>query len=272
MAGKGGGSWKVAYADFVTAMMAFFLVMWLSAQKQEVKEAVASYFRDPFAVESDKPSGGSGGGLLLDRGGLGTRKSSQKEKSGGPGVSNGPRIHVPDQLSARALGMLIEFPGATAELNESAKDQLRRLLPEILGKPQKIEIRGYTTRRPLPTESNYASPWRLCYARCVAAMEYLVEQGVESNRIRLSQAGIYGSRTREGLEGQQDKSGVEIFLLPELAEPPPGVVSESKMPGGTRYAAERQAEDAKGEHRRSPRLDAHGREPPNRGSVIGTKS
>src|ERR1700760_4604036 len=48
MAGKGGGAWKVAYADFVTAMMAFFLVMWLCAQDQKVKETVADYFLDPF--------------------------------------------------------------------------------------------------------------------------------------------------------------------------------------------------------------------------------
>ncbi len=38
MAGKGGGAWKVAYADFVTAMMAFFMVMWLTSQKPAVKE------------------------------------------------------------------------------------------------------------------------------------------------------------------------------------------------------------------------------------------
>ncbi|MCX7701570.1 MAG: hypothetical protein N2039_11905, partial [Gemmataceae bacterium] len=48
MAGKGGGSWKVAYADFVTAMMAFFMVMWICNQDQKVKEAVAHYFRDPL--------------------------------------------------------------------------------------------------------------------------------------------------------------------------------------------------------------------------------
>jgi chemotaxis protein MotB len=49
MAGKGGGgSWKVAYADFVTAMMAFFLVMWICAQDQKMKEAVAHYFMDPL--------------------------------------------------------------------------------------------------------------------------------------------------------------------------------------------------------------------------------
>ena len=52
MAGKGGGAWKVAYADFVTAMMAFFLVMWIVAQNKPVKEAVAAYFKDQAAPES----------------------------------------------------------------------------------------------------------------------------------------------------------------------------------------------------------------------------
>ncbi len=54
MAAKGGGAWKVAYADFVTAMMAFFLVMWLCAQDQKVREAVAGYFLDPVG-SSRKP-------------------------------------------------------------------------------------------------------------------------------------------------------------------------------------------------------------------------
>ena len=45
--GKGGGSWKVAYADFVTAMMAFFMVMWIGSQDQKTRQAVANYFVDP---------------------------------------------------------------------------------------------------------------------------------------------------------------------------------------------------------------------------------
>src|SRR6476646_9633796 len=56
MAGKGGGAWKVAYADFVTAMMAFFMVMWLVGQKDGVKEAVAQYFQDPNG-ETDPTDG-----------------------------------------------------------------------------------------------------------------------------------------------------------------------------------------------------------------------
>lgn len=48
MAGKGGGAWKVAYADFVTAMMAFFLVMWIVAQDTKVKEQIEHYFVTPM--------------------------------------------------------------------------------------------------------------------------------------------------------------------------------------------------------------------------------
>jgi flagellar motor protein MotB len=56
MAGaKGGGSWKVAYADFVTAMMAFFLVMWIGAQDQKTRQSVANYFVDPSGVDK-KPT------------------------------------------------------------------------------------------------------------------------------------------------------------------------------------------------------------------------
>ena len=65
MAGKGGGAWKVAYADFVTAMMAFFIVMWIVAQNKPVKEAVAGYFKDPMGTGAKS----SGMGLLAGRDG-----------------------------------------------------------------------------------------------------------------------------------------------------------------------------------------------------------
>jgi chemotaxis protein MotB len=45
--GHHGGAWKVAYADFVTALMAFFIVMWILASSEEVKQGVADYFNNP---------------------------------------------------------------------------------------------------------------------------------------------------------------------------------------------------------------------------------
>jgi flagellar motor protein MotB len=53
MAGHGGGAWKVAYADFVTAMMAFFLVMWITGQSPQTKEAISGYFQDPWGTSSE---------------------------------------------------------------------------------------------------------------------------------------------------------------------------------------------------------------------------
>nr|HPI41832.1 flagellar motor protein MotB [Pseudobdellovibrionaceae bacterium] len=48
--GGHGGSWKVALADFMTAMMAFFLVMWLLGQSEETKKAVSDYFSTPSII------------------------------------------------------------------------------------------------------------------------------------------------------------------------------------------------------------------------------
>src|SRR6516162_11693721 len=45
--GHHGGAWKVAYADFVTAMMALFIVLWLMNSSEKIKKAVAGYFNDP---------------------------------------------------------------------------------------------------------------------------------------------------------------------------------------------------------------------------------
>ena len=60
--GHHGGAWKVAFADFMTAMMAFFLVMWLVNASPEVKQAVAEYFRDPGKYQNNDRSGVLKGG------------------------------------------------------------------------------------------------------------------------------------------------------------------------------------------------------------------
>lgn len=61
--GHHGGAWKVAYADFVTAMMAFFMVMWLMGADEETKEAIAAYFQNkPIARDGVTATGPFAGG------------------------------------------------------------------------------------------------------------------------------------------------------------------------------------------------------------------
>ena len=85
MASGGGGAWKVAYADFVTAMMAFFMVMWLTSQKPEVVKAVAEHFRNPGGkkiagndAKSFLPSSNNGAGNRRLTKARGTKKSDRK--------------------------------------------------------------------------------------------------------------------------------------------------------------------------------------------------
>ena len=82
--GHHGGAWKVAYADFVTAMMAFFLLLWLlNATTEEQKKGISNYF-DPISVSiaSTSGSGGALGGLSIDQeGSLSSNVASQKLES-----------------------------------------------------------------------------------------------------------------------------------------------------------------------------------------------
>ena len=54
----GGGAWKVAYADFVTALMALFMVLWISAQDEEILLSTSRYFQNPFSYALENKSSG----------------------------------------------------------------------------------------------------------------------------------------------------------------------------------------------------------------------
>jgi chemotaxis protein MotB len=232
MAGHGGGAWKVAYADFVTAMMAFFMVMWITGQSKPIKESIAKYFNDPFGGPTTRPSGtsfqrtyengdapfragkarfgpgrGRGEGILRRRVKKQDAPAKMSHKPGLFSVHRGERSHV---------GTLLLFPETSAKLDERAQQRLEELVPLLAGKPNKIEIRGHCTGRPLPAESPYRNLWELCYARCLAVMQFLREHGIEPERIRLSQAGAYEPQAVEGDHQRlADNSRVEVYMLGE---------------------------------------------------------
>ena len=84
--GHHGGAWKIAYADFVTAMMAFFLLMWLlgSTTKGDM-EGIASYFKTPLKVAMQGGSGAGDSASILQGGGQDlTRRSGQVKKGDTP--------------------------------------------------------------------------------------------------------------------------------------------------------------------------------------------
>jgi chemotaxis protein MotB len=213
MAGKGGGgAWKVAYADFVTAMMAFFLVMWIVGQSDNMKEAIAHHFNDPFAKESEEDGTAHQRPPKHPAPARSTDKPEHEKEAGGS-----HSVLLSTQGGQRtSIGTVIHFADESVELDAEAHRRLAEIAPLMVGKPQKIEVRGHSSRRPLPPDNPFGSHWKLCYERCLAVMAELERLGIPHDRLRLSQAAGY-----EPLASPSDQlSGggyarVEITLLNE---------------------------------------------------------
>jgi chemotaxis protein MotB len=226
MAGKGGGAWKVAYADFVTAMMAFFMVMWLTAQDKSVKEAVAQYFEDPTgnnrgvrstslkgphdSITIGLHEGGLGRGKGLAMGEL--RSNAPLNPRGVAAVTPPKMIINRDRFDSRSLGTIVTFPEASADLDEGSKKRLKLMIPLLAGKFNQVEIRGYFPRRPLKPDGAYKDGGELSYARCLATRNYLIECGLESSRLLMSQDGRQEPVLDEVIEDVEQKFySVEVF-------------------------------------------------------------
>ena len=198
MAGKGGGAWKLAFADFATAMMAFFLVMWATGQSKPVRAAIAQYFEYPTGTEPQDPS-------ELQR------QGNVKPPPPAPLI-----FYEPDQT--QVVGTMVLFEPFSADLNDLAKEQLKALTPHLMGKHNKIEVRGHTSGRRMPAGTKFKDTWEMSYARCLAAKQFLVDQGIHAELIRLSQDAEYEPYSLQFDDKWQDlNSRVEVFVLSELA-------------------------------------------------------
>lgn len=231
MAG-GGGAWKVAYADFVTAMMAFFLVMWIVAQNKAVKESVAQYFENPLGSQTDARATSLHGieGASADAELEGTQAGPMgappppplgdiaKGQEGENSPKIPPALRIFEKLDqTRTAGTVVLFAEEGSELDTAAKTQIRALIPSLLGKPNKIELRGHVSRRAIPSGQPVSRSWELCYQRCLKVMDFMIENGIEPNRFRLSQDGKYESYHKAGDQPTAEmNSRVEIFALGEF--------------------------------------------------------
>ncbi len=139
--GHHGGAWKVAYADFVTALMAFFLVMWLVATvSNEQRAALFDYFKNPSMEpgKSPKPApgqagpGGASTAVINLRGGMDAPKSSSPV----PGVGSPLQIASSESMS-EAAAVSAEQIEAAAELKRL--ESLMQDLREAINQSQALE-------------------------------------------------------------------------------------------------------------------------------------
>jgi chemotaxis protein MotB len=203
-----GGAWKVAYADFVTAMMAFFMVMWLLAQTdQQTKQQLSEYFRT--GVFSGAPSvlnGGSGiqnkayfdvvgqssiqpESQAFERVAAAVRAAMQRSMAEDPALK---KLAQQIKVSVTEEGLLIQildgsgddllFDRSSSELKPRL-DQLLAAIAPILGRlDNKIQVHGHTDAKPFPTGSN-RSNWQLSFERADAARLVLEKNGLKKGQV-----------------------------------------------------------------------------------------
>jgi chemotaxis protein MotB len=121
------------------------------------------------------------------------------------------------------VGGRIYFGEFSADLTEPEMAKLRKAAEELAGKLQRIEIRGHSSRRPLPKDSSYRDSWDLAYDRCRKVKDFLVAQGIDPKRIRLGVAGDNEPQD-SGADPLPTKpnSRVEIHVLSEYVQSPEG--------------------------------------------------
>ena len=176
--GHHGGAWKVAYADFVTAMMALFLVLWLLSQADtKLKESIANYFRAPGAFNTlrggildgpRKPSKEPSSLTSKDeeKAFLSAAISIKRQFSARPEF-NGVKDQVKVDVTAEGLRIQIidkadkvSFDSGSSELKDSAKLILTEVAKGICQMPNPINIGGHTDSKPFGDGAGYTN-WEL---------------------------------------------------------------------------------------------------------------
>lgn len=236
--GHHGGSWKVAYADFVTAMMAFFLLLWLlSMTSPESKAALSQYF-NTFSIFKDQPQ--QSGTSILDKsnGILNVGRSGQNEsarvkaerKVTTEELAKIMRSAIDDKLQALKNQVLIEttkeglkiqivdnegseiFRSGSAEPTEKARQIIRLVSENLREKPNRITIEGHTDSAPF--KGAQKTNWELSTSRASAARRELENNGVDPNRI----AKVVGYADQDPLIKENTKDlrnrRISIILLP----------------------------------------------------------
>jgi len=189
--GHHGGAWKVAYADFVTAMMALFIVLWLMNSSKPVQEAVGGYFRDPngTAQKTGTQLGGAGDAAALKKEDMSKLKEDLMKAM--QKMANFDKLQKLIEMTVTPEGLRIELmedPKGTFFENGSAQptpllQSLVKILSVEVGKlPNSISIEGHTDSTPYSDSKTYGN-WELSTDRANTARRLMETSGIRSDQV-----------------------------------------------------------------------------------------
>jgi chemotaxis protein MotB len=189
--GHHGGAWKVAYADFVTAMMALFIVLWLLNSSKQLQVAVGGYFKDPTGKSKKVGSNlsGSGESFALTRDNM--PKLKEELQKAVRQMTNFEKLKDQIEMTVTSEGLRIElletekgtfFDTGSAAPTDNGKELLRMLAHELGNLPNRISIEGHTDSKPYASSGEYSN-WELSTDRANAARRLMQANGLGSNQV-----------------------------------------------------------------------------------------
>jgi chemotaxis protein MotB len=189
--GHHGGAWKVAYADFVTAMMALFIVLWLLNSSKQIQVAVGGYFKDPSGNSKKVGSNmsGSGENFSLTKDNMPQLKEELQKSV--RQMAHFDKFKDQLEMTVTSEGLRIElmesesetfFESGSSKPNADGDELLVRLAEELGKLPNQVSIEGHTDSKPFAQAGEYGN-WELSANRANAARRLMQQNGLRPDQV-----------------------------------------------------------------------------------------
>jgi chemotaxis protein MotB len=248
--GHHGGAWKVAYADFVTAMMALFIVLWLMSADKEVQQAVSAYFNNPTGPGklTGTAAAGAGNAIAVPKDDM--AKLADKIQQALLQVPNFRNLKDHVEITITSDGLRIElleteagifFESGKPAPSESGADLLTRLAGELGKLPNSLLIEGHTDSRPFSRDGY--SNWELSADRANSARKLMEANGLRPGQV--AQVRGYADRQLRHPDEPDAPSNRRISVIVQYLAPPPGEVNSEVKPDAKEAAKPEGKSEAK---------------------------
>jgi chemotaxis protein MotB len=239
--GHHGGAWKVAYADFVTAMMSLFIVLWLMSTSDQVKKAIAGYFNDPKGsstqVGSASINSAASETVAIDRDNV--EKLKQEIQKAILKQTDLNKLSKQIEMTVTGEGLRIDliegsggtfFESGSPKLSDNGVQLLNLLAGQLKALPNQVLIEGHTDAQPFSASNGYTN-WELSADRANAARRLLETGGIRAGQI--SQVRGYADQNLRVPANPLDPSNRRVSLIVQWVD-----ASSPAAAGGATPSAE----------------------------------
>jgi chemotaxis protein MotB len=214
-----GGAWKVAYADFVTALMALFIVLWLLSTSDPVKQAVSDYFKDPSAHRTLLGSGMASTGESIQFSKKDLEKLKDKLESAIRKIPDLKALKDQVTMNVTAEGLRIEllenpegcfFERGSAQPTPLGVEVITTLGAQLGELPNNVLLEGHTDSTPYGVGMSYSN-WELSTDRANAARRIMQLHGVRDNQVKAVRG--YADQRLRDIKDPTDPSNRRISVV-----------------------------------------------------------